>query len=265
MKPRLLLFRLSGLTALFLLVVVFAFSCGKGGSSSDIGAEGKEFLLSEPYSKILIEIHAISGYYRDENVESLLLPEIERIVEKPGGISVQFFDDVPASTDEIHPYTVDDVEAIESSVRKYRSEGDTAVLHVLILDGKAADAPENSEYFAFVYGASSVVVFRDAIVRFANLYGYDDVPPEQLICHVESTVILHEFGHILGLVGHGLPIVNPHEDPEHEGHCVNENCIMFHGFEEGSCVTLIFNRLAENNEEIHVFDENCREDLNEIE
>jgi hypothetical protein len=44
---------------------------------------------------------------------------------------------------------------------------------------------------------------------------------------VEQATVVHEFGHLAGLVDNGVPMVSPHLDPEHAKHCTNEVCVMY--------------------------------------
>jgi hypothetical protein len=40
-------------------------------------------------------------------------------------------------------------------------------------------------------------------------------------------VMRHEAGHVLGLVNNELPMVSPHEDPEHGHHDPDPSCLMY--------------------------------------
>jgi hypothetical protein len=44
---------------------------------------------------------------------------------------------------------------------------------------------------------------------------------------VETTVLQHEFGHILGLVGNGTPTVQDHQDEANGAHCDVDTCLMY--------------------------------------
>jgi hypothetical protein len=39
--------------------------------------------------------------------------------------------------------------------------------------------------------------------------------------------LIHEFGHAVGLVDNGIPMVEPHGDQQHRGHCNDDECVMF--------------------------------------
>jgi hypothetical protein len=53
--------------------------------------------------------------------------------------------------------------------------------------------------------------------------------------YVMSKVVVHEFGHLSGLVNHGIPMLTPHEDKTNSRHCSNPACVMFHS---GSTISI---------------------------
>lgn len=52
--------------------------------------------------------------------------------------------------------------------------------------------------------------------------------------NLETTVVLHEMGHLLGLVNVGSEMVEPHEDESYDHHCDNEDCLMYWAIETNS-------------------------------
>ena len=44
---------------------------------------------------------------------------------------------------------------------------------------------------------------------------------------MESTVLEHEFGHLMGLVNLGTPEKITHQDVAHGNHCTDPNCLMY--------------------------------------
>lgn len=44
---------------------------------------------------------------------------------------------------------------------------------------------------------------------------------------VERSVLVHEAGHVIGLVNNGLPMVRPHEDPQDRHHSANSASVMW--------------------------------------
>ena len=48
---------------------------------------------------------------------------------------------------------------------------------------------------------------------------------------IEKAVIVHEFGHLLGLVNNGYQSPHDHEDPQHPHHSNNEESVMYWAIE----------------------------------
>jgi predicted Zn-dependent protease len=77
--------------------------------------------------------------------------------------------------------------------------------------------------------------------------------PEQ--SRLESVVLQHELGHILGLVNAGTAMVTNHQDAPHGRHCTNTNCLMHYTVETGNVVqNLLDGSLPQ-------LDSNCLSDL----
>ena len=45
--------------------------------------------------------------------------------------------------------------------------------------------------------------------------------------NLEESDVIHEIGHLMGLVNLGTPMVVNHEDPTHAYHCNDRNCAMY--------------------------------------
>jgi predicted Zn-dependent protease len=74
---------------------------------------------------------------------------------------------------------------------------------------------------------------------------------------LETVVMNHELGHILGLVNIGTNMVTPHQDPDasHGRHCENTSCLMYWGVETGNVAQ---NLLGTGMPQL---DQNCLNDL----
>ena len=93
--------------------------------------------------------------------------------------------------------------------------------YVLFLNGYLEkDGMENRQVIgASVVGTPVMVAFKDAILRSS------DSPT--VLMFVEQATLVHEFGHVMGLVDNGVPMVSDHLDPDHPRHCTNEECVMY--------------------------------------
>ena len=71
------------------------------------------------------------------------------------------------------------------------------------------------------YWNTSFVIYQETVESFSN----SPFEPDRTL--LETTVVNHEFGHILGLTNLGTPLQSEHEDEEHPKHCNVENCLMY--------------------------------------
>ena len=77
------------------------------------------------------------------------------------------------------------------------------------------------------YRNTSFVVFEETVQRFSG----QPLAPSTTV--LETTVLNHEFGHLLGLVNAGTTPQTDHQDVEHGRHCTTEDCLMFWTAETG--------------------------------
>ncbi|MBA2563113.1 MAG: hypothetical protein H0V14_09415, partial [Chitinophagaceae bacterium] len=68
-----------------------------------------------------------------------------------------------------------------------------------------------------------------------------------------TTLLKHEFGHLMGLVDQGSPMQTPHRDFTNGAHCINPECLMYYNIETADAGIL--------NNPIPSPDANCMADL----
>jgi hypothetical protein len=125
--------------------------------------------------------------------------------------------------------TIENVVSFEREFRRSSPvDGDRVSLYVIYVGGKFS---ENSNVLAATYLSLSIVVFKSEIVRYAPQGGVCDDIMIVNECKVERSALVHEFGHVLGLVD--LIYTSPanHEDPQYPNHCTNESCVMHHSID----------------------------------
>lgn len=147
-------------------------------------------------------------------------------------------------------YTIDDVRNIEDTNRGKFSIENQLAISALFLNGKSSNDTETTTILGTAYRNTSFVIFEETIQSTAN----NVLGPDKII--LESTVILHEFCHLLGLVNLGTNMVANHEDTSHSAHCTIENCLMYYLIENGKNV-----HHWVKDEQIPLLDANCINDL----
>ena len=82
-----------------------------------------------------------------------------------------------------------------------------------------------NDIFGLAYWNTSICLFGKNIIE--NSGGADQISRTVLL----STLLQHEFGHLLGLVAQGSPPQSDHRDSAHGAHCTTGNCLMNYGIE----------------------------------
>ena len=97
--------------------------------------------------------------------------------------------------------------------------------------------------------ASTVALFSDSIEEADGPFGRPSVED------VENSVLVHEVGHLLGLVNLVYESPVDHEDPDHPGHSNNDDSVMYWAIESVDVGNFIFGSLPND------FDNDDRNDL----
>lgn len=133
------------------------------------------------------------------------------------------------------------------------------ILKVFFLNGTFSDESGNKPTVLGVHITNSMVValFKDNIKSIRNSQGL------AVARFSEQSVLIHEFGHALGLVNNGVTPQTAHHDSEHGAHCTNSNCVMYYQ-NEGSddLVEFIRNYIATGDEDL--FGSQCLQDLHSL-
>ena len=152
---------------------------------------------------------------QDSDAINLLKTRIEEVTDKS---SISVSQNSFGSTDE--SYTLEEILAIEDTQRQRYKSGNTFIIHILYLNGEYQD---NEQALGVAYKGSSFVLFKEKIDDASFLLISDK--------DIEKSVIVHEFGHLLGLVNMGYQSPHDHEDPDHPHHSNNEESVMYWAIE----------------------------------
>jgi hypothetical protein len=212
-----------------------------------LGNDAPFFVRGAPYTKVVIEIGSTKSATPSQAAISHLMSVMTDLLDKPGGVTV--VTDTPVD-DVSEALSISQVAAIEDGSRTQYSMGDTAVFYYLVVSTNSTDDSSAGSILGEAYRPSAMVIFQKTID--ANAGGLEQ--PSRDV--VESTVVAHEFGHVLGLVNNGTPMQTPHEDPNHPKHDVNTACLMYWANNSSAGLT---NLLTGGT--IPDYDANCRADL----
>lgn len=235
-----------------LAMIVLTFGCKKENkennqlsqdNNSSVGTSSNAFLSDEYYEKLTIEVLYMSGYKPTEtalnNMRSFLIEHLN----KPAGVEV-VTQEIPSGEED--SYSTNVIMNIETQHREMYNANETIAASLIIVNGEYA---ENDQVLGIAYRNTSMALFGGTIE--ANSGGLSQPTRTKL----ESTVMNHELGHLLGLVNMGTDMVDNHEDSENSKHCNDKDCLMYYASETTEVASFLIGN------DIPSLDTNCKEDL----
>ncbi|MDN3688189.1 hypothetical protein [Cyclobacterium jeungdonense] len=237
-----------------LLIGVF-FSCsvperedpfvGMAAARWDVGKSATFLLSDDRFSNLELEVVYMKGYKPTDYLMESMVEFLQETTLKPGGIEI-IEREIPAEGEEF--YSTEDIGNLEDRYRESYNDGNTVSVFFLVVDGSYMQNEEEFFTIGAAYRNTSMVLFGKRIAENSGGLGR---PSRGTL---ETTVALHELGHLLGLVNVGSEMVTPHEDQGKEYHCDNDSCLMYWTVETD-------NVLRFTPQTIPTLDENCRNDL----
>lgn len=190
---------------------------------SGSGARFADYIRASPFTSLLVEVDVAEGVApTDASLDTVLTRLLQRC-NKPAGItfagSPRLDDTIPAS-ELRQTYTVSDLLALRTSHQDATTQGTIARLYILYLNGSfdpVADA------LGVSFNADAIAIFRDRLVDALGPWGSNAT----VVKEFEEAVLVHEAGHVMGLVNAPLPMVSAHEDTANRAHDVNPDCVMY--------------------------------------
>ena len=207
-----------------------------------VGASANELLASTTYKSVKIEIQYMTGYAPDAAAVNNLQTMLDSLLNKPSGISVITKELTPSSNTVL---TINQVSDIEKNNRTEFTTGEQIALYVLYTNGNYT----NPNVLGAAYKNTSVVIFGK------NIHDNSGDIGQASRTRLESTVLEHELGHLLGLVDLGSTMQINHKDATHGNHCNNSNCLMYYASETKDILGFLIT------DSIPSFDANCLSDL----
>lgn len=211
-----------------------------------VGESARDLLSSEKYGKVVVELQYAQGFEPTAAAVSNLRSWMEKYMQKPGGIILK---QVAIPAPGKSAYTVQDLTGIEESYRTEYTRRDTIAIYFFFADSRYAEDTDNSKVLGVAYRNTSMALFEHTIRSMSGGIGQPDRT------RLESVVLQHELGHILGLVNAGTPMQQPHQDAPHGRHCDNTKCLMHYTVETGNVVQNLLGGYTP------VLDQDCINDL----
>ena len=183
------------------------------------GDSAASYLQDDQYTSLQVEIDYMQGFRPTDDAISSLQTFLENRLNK-STISLNL-SEIPARGE--GPYSTSEVRSIEDEVRDNFTEPGSSTLHahILILDGDFDDGQQGqSNVLGIAYFNTSMALFG---TRIDDISGGVTQPSRT---QVEATVLRHEVGHNLGLVGIGSPHPSGQESHQSGSHCNIDGCLM---------------------------------------
>lgn len=173
-----------------------------------VGSAARPLLRPDPFTKIVLEIAFVAGREPTDSAVSHSRDVLKEVTGK--AVSVQTHE-IPPGDDS---YSAGEIRDLSRS-REAESSPPTGSIWIAYLNGSFSD---DDQALGVAAAATVAAIFPDQIATLSSLL---------VAGGIEKAVILHEVGHLLGLVNIGYESKIDHEDPDHPNHSRNKGSVMF--------------------------------------
>ena len=194
------------------------------------GASATDLLTDKAFDRIVFDFVYVEGHSPGVNSINNLISFAEDRCYKPDGVTYTLTE-IPETGKT--SYTTEDILDMEEAYRTGYNKGNDLAVFVLVLDGGSAKNEGNAVIMGTAYRNTSFVIYEETIQSYSSSFLSDDKTV------LESTVLNHEFSHLLGLVNLGTSLVSDHEDPDHAHHCKEAECLMNYQTDAGIDMTRV--------------------------
>jgi len=212
---------------LLLTMIIIVSGCKKSSLKTEEVIRPNDFLSDKKYEKLVVTIVHEKGFALNAQTIAGLQSFLSARLNKPNGI---FFAEKEIPDQGRRIVTVTDIKSVERRYRTDFSEKSTLTAFVYVSAADYAESAGNAKVLGIAYGNTSIALFGKTI----NSYSGGLTQPSRSM--LETTVIDHEFGHLLGLVDNGTNMVDYHRDIYNGHHCDKKNCLMYYAAETSDIV-----------------------------
>tara|TARA_R110000744_G_scaffold380464_1_gene501327 strand:- start:2453 stop:3253 length:801 start_codon:yes stop_codon:yes gene_type:complete len=193
-------------------------------NKKNVGDSSNDLLSSSSFEKLVIEILYVGELDPTATTIDNFKGFLEARLNKPQGIEI-ILRQIDNEGQEV--YSIQDIRNIEDTHRRKFNDQETIAVNGIFIDGEYDQNTANGSVLGVAYRNTSFVIFEETIRGFSNQ------PLAPSLSTLESVVLNHEVGHLLGLVNAGTTMQTDHQDTEHGRHCSEEDCLMYWTAETG--------------------------------
>ena len=228
----------------YFFIVLFVFACSKDGADEktikdedgndltintkankkSVGNSAHDLLSNQNFMDLSIEVFYVENYKPTSSTVANFKTFLAERLNKSGALELTL-KPIPSPGKTI--YSIADIKAIEDEIRTAYNDAGSIAVFGLYIDGAYSENTENGSVLGVAYRNTSFVIFEETIKEFSG----QPLAPSTTV--LETTVLNHEFGHLLGLVNAGTTPQTSHQDEEHGRHCTDESCLMYWTAETG--------------------------------
>lgn len=179
------------------------------------GASAKELLSDSQFYSLEVEVQYMEGYKPEAQTIHNLRAFLETYLRKPAGITIRQTKIESTGNDAL---SKEGVLQIEKTKRTSYSTESRMSMYILFTNGSHLD----NRILGMAYRNTSAVIFGGSVRNNSNLSG------RLTRAELQTAVLLHEVGHMIGLVNIGDEAAT--RDAVHN-HCDNPRCLMYHATE----------------------------------
>jgi hypothetical protein len=212
------------------------------------------------YPALVIEVDAAPSLALESGVLQDVVQELDGLIDKPGGIEA-VIDGTLDSVGSDHAWTKAELSELGEDSFDLSVGTGTIKLHVMLIDGHSEQDEGDNSIVGLAWENTHIALFMERIEAVCTTARCPGPMHDELLPAGQYAILLHELGHLLGLVNLGLPMVEGHEDADHEGHCDNPDCVMYHAFERQRALERLHERFIAGDMAYSSLDDACLADV----
>jgi len=244
---------------------------GSGGADGGPGVDGGippevpdrvlRYLRPDRAASFVLEVDSVAGTEPTTEVRDRFATGFADVVDKPGGVTVTL-DGTIASRGTDHAWTNDELRTLADETFDLDASADAVKMHAVFVDGHYAGDDEGSGVtLGITYDHTHFFLFAQSVEEACAAASIGPLLREDLCNAAVLNVMVHEAGHVIGLVNRGLPMVTDHEDADHPRHDGNDECVMYWVAETGQLVDALVSRIVGGGDGTLPFDAACLADV----